>query len=302
MKYRPEIDGLRSVAVLPVILFHAGFSWMSGGYVGVDVFFVLSGYLITTILLSDIAAGRFSLRQFYERRARRILPALFLVMAACFPFAWVWMLQTQFLEFAESVAATTLFISNIFYWTETGYFAAAAEENPLLHTWSLAVEEQYYLLFPPILALCMMAGRRVGLAVVAGMAASSLVVAFAAPVDQAAKFFLTHMRIWELLAGALCAFVLQHRAPWCNGPLAALGLAMIAVPVIVFDHATPFPHFAVLPVAGTVLIILCAGHGSGIARLLSMRGFVGIGLISYSAYLWHAPLRASGTSSARRPN
>ena len=292
MKYRPEIDGLRSIAVLPVILFHAGFTWMSGGYVGVDVFFVISGYLITTILLSEISARRFSLLRFYERRARRILPALFVVMAACFPFGWIWMLQSQFLEFAESVAATTLFISNILYWTETGYFAAAAEENPLLHTWSLAVEEQYYLLFPPLLALCMLGGRRFALGVVAAIAVVSLGTAYLAPVDQAAKFFLTHMRIWELLAGALCAFALQHRAPWRNGPLAALGLALVICPILLFDARTPFPHFAILPVAGTALIILCAGGDTRVAKLLSMRAFVGIGLVSYSAYLWHQPLFA----------
>ncbi len=292
MRYRPEIDGLRSVAVLPVILFHAGFSWMSGGYVGVDVFFVISGYLITTILLADIEAGRFSILRFYERRARRILPALFVVMGACIPVGWFWMLQTQFLELAEAVAATTLFVSNILYWTDTGYFAAAAEENPLLHTWSLAVEEQYYLLFPPVLAGLMWAGRRSALLTVSAVALASLGWSFLSQADQAAKFFLTQFRIWELLAGALCAFLLQHRAPWTNTPLAAVGLAMVVGAMLVFDDATPFPQFAMVPVLGTVLIVLCAGPGTAVARLLSMRGFVGIGLISYSAYLWHQPLFA----------
>ncbi len=292
MKYRPEIDGLRTIAVLPVILFHAGFGFASGGYVGVDVFFVISGYLITTILLGDIEQGRFSLLRFYERRARRILPALFVVMAACFALGWVWMIQSQFLDLAEAMAATTLFISNILYWTQTGYFAAAAEENPLLHTWSLAVEEQYYLLFPPLLALLMWAGRRVALLAIALTALASLALAFVWDAPQSSKFFLTHFRIWELLAGSLCAFALMGRGPWKNDALAALGLVLIATSLVLMDGGTPFPHFALPPVLGTVLIVLFAAPGTWTARLLSLRAMVGIGLISFSAYLWHQPLFA----------
>lgn len=292
MKYRPEIDGLRSVAVLPVIAFHAGFGFASGGYVGVDVFFVISGYLITTILLADIDARRFSLLRFYERRARRILPALFTVMTACFALGWVWMMQSQFLDLAEAMAATTLFISNILYWTEAGYFAAAAEENPLLHTWSLAVEEQYYLAFPPLLTLLMWAGRRAALITVAAAAALSLALALLGPADQSAKFFLTHYRIWELLAGSLCAFALAPHGPWASDALAGLGLALIAASMVLMDAATPFPHFGLPPVLGTVLIVLFAAPGTYVARLLSLRVLVGIGLISFSAYLWHQPLFA----------
>jgi len=153
MKYRPEIDGLRAVAVVPVVLFHAGLPGVSGGFVGVDVFFVISGFLITSILLNDIETGRFSLMRFYERRARRILPALFVVILCCLPFAWAWMLPHELVAFGKSIAATALFSSNILFWRETGYFAAASELKPLLHTWSLAVEEQYYLFFPVALAL-----------------------------------------------------------------------------------------------------------------------------------------------------
>ncbi|MEE4135727.1 MAG: acyltransferase, partial [Desulforhopalus sp.] len=151
MKYRAEIDGLRAVAVVPVVLFHAGFPIFSGGYVGVDVFFVISGFLITTIIIGELDAGRFSLVTFYERRARRILPALFFVIMACLPFAWALMVPQDMKDFGQSLTAVALFSSNILFWSESGYFAPASELKPLLHTWSLAVEEQYYLLFPLVL-------------------------------------------------------------------------------------------------------------------------------------------------------
>ena len=156
MKYRAEIDGLRALAVLPVILFHAGFGWFNGGFVGVDVFFVISGYLITTIIISEMAEGKFSIVNFYERRARRILPALFFVMLACIPFAWMWLTPTDLKDFGQSLVAVSTFSSNILFWFESGYFDTAAELKPLLHTWSLAVEEQYYILFPIFLMLTVM--------------------------------------------------------------------------------------------------------------------------------------------------
>ena len=148
MNYRREIDGLRAVAVIPVILFHAGFTFFSGGYVGVDIFFVISGYLITSIIIHELEQGKFSILRFYERRARRILPALFFVILCCIPFAWEWMIPAQFKSFSQSIISTTLFSNNILLWLKTGYFSPAAETYPLLHTWSLAVEEQYYIIFP----------------------------------------------------------------------------------------------------------------------------------------------------------
>ena len=160
MDYRREIDGLRALAVLPVILFHAGFEMFSGGFVGVDVFFVISGYLITTIILSELEQGRFSIVNFYERRARRILPALFLVMLVCIPFAWFLFLPGDMKDFSQSLVAVSVFASNILFWHESGYFDTAAELKPLLHTWSLAVEEQYYLLFPLFLMLFWRLGKR----------------------------------------------------------------------------------------------------------------------------------------------
>lgn len=145
MNYRREIDGLRALAVLPVIFFHAGLPPFTGGFVGVDIFFVISGYLITSIILADLKTGNFSIANFYERRARRILPALFFVMAVTFPLAWIFLLPGDMQDYSQSIAAVSVFASNFLFWSESGYFSAAAELKPLLHTWSLAVEEQYYI-------------------------------------------------------------------------------------------------------------------------------------------------------------
>lgn len=305
MKYRPEIDGLRAVAVLPVILFHAGFPAFSGGFVGVDVFFVISGYLITTILLADLEEGRFSIARFYERRARRILPALFLVMLACLPFAWMWMLPAQFEEFGLSLIAVVLFVSNVLFWSRTGYFAPAAEEAPLLHTWSLAVEEQFYIVFPLFLLLLWRMGRARGRErgfVIAGIAALTLVSLGLAEHGwrryPEANFYLIQGRAWELGVGALCAFVLhvrtrEGRPLRPNGWLALPGLGLILLSIFLFDSTVPFPSlYALAPVGGAALIILFAGGSNLAGRVLSVRALVGIGLISYSAYLWHQPLFA----------
>ena len=153
MKYRAEIDGLRAIAVVPVILFHAGFTLFSGGFVGVDVFFVISGYLITTIILSEKEQGKFSILNFYERRARRIIPVLFFIIIVCLPFSWFLLLPSDLKIFSKSLVAVSLFSSNILFWSETGYWGASNELKPLLHTWSLAVEEQYYILFPIFLMI-----------------------------------------------------------------------------------------------------------------------------------------------------
>lgn len=299
--YRPEIDGLRAVAVLPVILFHAGFSLFSGGYVGVDVFFVISGYLITGILISDLERDRFSIARFYERRARRILPALFVVMLACLPFAWFWMLPGQLQDFSASLMAVVFFVSNVLFYNQSGYFAPAVELKPLLHTWSLAVEEQYYLLFPILLRMLWKHGRARAFAIVATITVASLLLAgFGGHRNPDANFYLAPSRAWELLAGSVCAFAAagpQGGRGWGlpvrpNDLLAGAGLALIVYAILRFDAATPAPGFYTLaPVCGTMMIILFA-PGTWVARLLSMRGLVGIGLISYSAYLWHQPLFA----------
>lgn len=294
MNYRREIDGLRSLAVVPVVLFHAGFTQFSGGYVGVDVFFVISGYLITGLLLADLRADRFSLIAFYERRARRILPMLFVVMAASVPFAWLWMFPRQLEEFSQSLAAVTIFLSNVIFWREEGYFAAAAELKPMLHTWSLAVEEQFYLLFPLLLALLFRLGHRWIWTVLIIFALLSLALSeWGWRNAPGGNFYLLPSRGWELLAGSLCALWLSDRTTRQNDLLAALGLILVVTSVFTFDHNTPFPSlYTLMPIAGTCFIVLFAGQNTLTGRLLSMRGPVGIGLISYSAYLWHQPLFA----------
>ena len=301
MNYRREIDGLRAVAVLPVIFFHAGFEIFKGGYVGVDVFFVISGYLITSIIIGEKVAGTFSLRSFYERRARRILPAMISVMLMVAPLAWLWLPPEDLRSFSESMVAVSVFLSNFYFWRETDYFSAAAELQPLLHTWSLAVEEQYYLIAPLLIVLVWPLGlKRLGLLFVVIALASLMAAEWWVRVDPSAAFFLLPTRAWELMAGALAALYLWRREtlplisqPWLRTTLAVGGLVLIAAGVFLLDANTPFPgRYALLPVVGTTFIILFAASGEPVGRLLSVRVLVGIGLVSYSAYLWHQPLFA----------
>ena len=298
MKYRAEIDGLRALAVLPVILFHAGFEWFSGGFVGVDVFFVISGYLITTIIISEIAEGKFSIANFYERRARRILPALFFVMAACLPFAWLWLPPNDLIDFGQSLIAVSTFSSNILFWSESGYFDTAAELKPLLHTWSLAVEEQYYILFPIFLMLTWRLGIKWVLILLSVVFLLSLGVAqWGAYNKPSATFFLLPTRGWEILVGVFAALYLKHntylKSHFLNQALSLIGFGMIVYSIIAFDETTPFPSlYALVPIIGTGLLILCAVPKTYVHKLLSLKFIVGIGLISYSAYLWHQPLLA----------
>ena len=294
MQYRRDIDGLRAFAVLPVILFHAGFAPFSGGYIGVDIFFVISGYLITTIILRELEEGRFSLLRFYERRIRRILPALFVMMAICTPIAWVLLSPYMFRDFTQSLAAVSVYLSNVLFWRESGYFDTATELKPLLHTWSLAVEEQYYVIVPMLLMALWALGRWVLFGVIVALALASLALAhWMADIYPSANFYLLPSRAWELLAGSICAFLLTRGLRVSNDPLALLGLAMVVVPVFVFDADTPFPSlYTLIPVGGTALVILFTGPGSRMAKLLGWAPFVWIGLISYSAYLWHQPIFA----------
>lgn len=297
MEYRREIDGLRALAVLPVILFHAGFDTFSGGFVGVDIFFVISGYLITTIILNELGQGSFSLVNFYERRARRILPALFFVILVSLPFAWLWLMPSAMKEFSRSLIAVSLFSSNILFWRESGYFDMGTELKPLLHTWSLAVEEQYYILFPAFFMLIWRFGVRAMLVILSLIAVASLAIAqWGSIVKPTATFYLVPTRGWELLVGALVAFYLSRPDPRPPSDvlLQAGSLAggfLLLYSIIVFDERIPSPSiYTLVPVLGTALIICYANNKTLIGKLLGCQVLVGLGLVSYSAYLWHQPI------------
>ncbi len=303
MLYRREIDGLRSFAVLPVILFHAGFSLFSGGFVGVDVFFVISGFLITSIIIEEMKVGRFSILGFYERRARRILPALFFVMLISIPFAWMLLSPSDLHDFAQSLVSIALFGSNFLFWQESGYFDTAAELKPMLHTWSLAVEEQYYVLFPLLILLAWRFGTRLLVALIAVIAGASLVISEVQVQTQpSTAFFLLPARAWQLLVGSLAAFLViySRRLPLfldrfssVSELLGALGLMMIVWATFMFSDLMPFPGLnALIPTIGSVLVLLFGTSKTLVGRLLGFGPLVGIGLISYSAYLWHQPIFA----------
>lgn len=301
LSYRPEVDGLRTVAVVPVVLFHAGFPGLSGGFVGVDIFFVISGYLIGTIILRECAENRFSLLRFYERRARRILPALFFVLLACLPAAILFMLPWQLIEFGRSLIATALFASNILFWRESGYFEASAEEKPLLHTWSLAVEEQFYIFFPlAILLFWRFGARTTGWAIFIAAVISLTLSEWGWRNQPDANFYLLPTRAWELLAGAgvaLWAVRTPDKGPvtprlWTKAA-GIVGLGLLVGSVVFLNAQTPFPSlYTVFPVLGSVLVLLFAHHDTPAGWLLARKPFVAIGLISYSFYLWHQPLFA----------
>lgn len=295
--YRPEIDGLRAIAVLSVILFHAGFGVFSGGFAGVDVFFVISGYLITSVILTELESGRFRLGYFLERRARRILPALLLTAALCVPVAWFLLPPRDMQNFAQSLVAVPLFASNILFWREGDYFEPASELKPLLHTWSLSVEEQFYLLYPVLLLLVWRLSRRSIPAVLVAATLSSFMAAeIFTRTSASAAFFLLPFRIWELATGSLVAIATaQGHHNHFNRPTrefsGAAGLLLIAAAVIGYDSETPFPGApALVPVLGAALILFFSDTRTLIGKLLSTSALIRIGLASYSAYLIHHPL------------
>lgn len=296
MKYRPEIDGLRSVAVLPVVLSHAGFSAFSGGFVGVDVFFVISGFLITRILLDEMQEDRFSIVKFYERRARRILPALLVVICACVPFAWHLMMPDFLQNFAQSVVATLLFSNNLLLAATTGYWDLESSFKPLLHTWSLGVEEQYYIVFPIILLLAWRHARaHIGVILSLLILGSLIFAEVGWRMFPAENFYLPFGRAWELLIGSLAAFALPRlpsRTRYDN-LLSGAGLIAILFAIFDFSETTPSPSlYMAVPVLGSVGIILFCRPGTIAHRILSADPLVFIGLISYSLYLWHQPVFA----------
>jgi len=295
MLHRKEIDGLRSLAILPVLFYHAGFAWMPGGFFGVDVFFVISGFLITAILVNELnSTGRISISGFYERRARRILPALFLVILVSVVVGWFVMFTDQFKTFLQSVVSILYFGSNYFFLGETGYFDADIDLNPMVHTWSLAIEEQFYVFFPLLLwVLWKFVGKRFLVLVLSILAIGSLAAAVLFTGDPSNTFYLLQFRAWELLAGSLVAIALSKREfkPESNQWLSSIGFVAIVASMFFLDNSTPHPGLVTLiPILGSVLVIAYAGPNTLVHRVLSTPVLVGIGLISYSAYLWHQPI------------
>ena len=294
LSYRSEIDGLRAIAVLPVILFHAGFAYFGGGFVGVDIFFVISGFLITSIIISDLEKGKFTVADFYERRIRRIIPALFFVILCGAPVAFMVLLPASLKEFSESITSVILFVSNVFFWMKSDYFAESSNLKPLLHTWSLAVEEQYYVIFPLVFLVIWRRWRRASVYIAICVASCSLLLAEWGSHDHVAgTFFLAPSRAWELLAGAVCAMLCCEHKFRPSNTLSLIGLMAICISIFSYNEYTRTPSlYTLIPVIGTCLILLYGREEAMVARILSMRPLVGIGLISYSAYLWHQPLFA----------
>jgi peptidoglycan/LPS O-acetylase OafA/YrhL len=301
--HRPDIDGLRALAVLPVLFYHVGIRAIPGGFVGVDVFFVISGYLITQVLLSDIEQDRFSILGFYERRIRRILPALLVVLATTFFVYLPLSLPREFVDFSMSLIAAATSVSNIFFWLHAGYFDSPALTKPLLHTWSLAVEEQFYLFWPAYLFLaCRLWRRHLILLTVAVSLISFELSAVGAFTDQSATFYLLHTRAWELLLGSLLAMgIVTRRLGTANrNVLSLIGFTLIAGSVLLVRSDVPFPGLMALPPClGAALIILAGRDGSSlVGRALSWRPIAFVGLISYSLYLWHWPITVLQKTSA----
>jgi peptidoglycan/LPS O-acetylase OafA/YrhL len=294
VKFRSDIEGLRAVAIVPVVLYRASSGLVPGGYIGVDVFFVISGFLISKIILDGVDNGTFSYRSFYERRIRRIFPALFFMLAGV-SLASLFILSPGSLkEFGVTLAATALFVSNMEFPRLSGYFGGAAELKPLLHTWSLAVEEQFYIFFPAVLVATKRWLRSRFLAVILACGAISFLTSvWLVMRHPATAFYFGHSRAFELMMGAALALdALPQLSRMSREIVAGAGLCMIAVGAFAFDRATPFPGInAVLPCLGAAAVVYAGQSGqSAMAALLSLPPIRFVGAISYSLYLWHWPI------------
>ena len=299
MHYRKEIDGLRAVAVSTVILYHAGIEAFSGGYVGVDIFFVISGFLIFGLILKELSLGVFSFSNFYQRRIKRLLPALFLVIFCTTVPAYLVLIPEDFAAYSRSIISTSLFIPNLLFWQETGYFNADVDLKPLLHTWSLGVEEQFYIIFPIVLFFIYKWARRYLIPFFVIVAFMSLLLAEQFVLSNpAAAFFLLPTRIWEFLCGGLLAILFNsYKVPPPNKIVAEvamiLGMILIGFAVFAFDRSTPVPSaYLLVPIVGTMLVLVFGEQETMVASLLRSRLFVFLGLTSYSSYLWHQPILA----------
>jgi peptidoglycan/LPS O-acetylase OafA/YrhL len=291
LRYRPEIDGLRALAVASVIMFHARVPGFSNGFLGVDIFFAISGFLITSVILKEYEGSGFSYYSFVVRRARRILPALFVVMIASVPFAYWLMLPDALENFGQSLIAATLSSNNILLWLTTGYWDVAAEYKPLLHTWSLGVEEQFYLIYPFVLLLIV---RLRGVATVIGIfalaVASFLFMVQELSRDPSEAFYLLHCRAWQLLIGAVAAVIYSHRSLQANQGLSGLGCLMMTLALLPFPLGDgALPARMLLATFGAAMYLMWADADGHVTWLFTRRSMVFVGTISYSLYLWHQP-------------
>ena len=292
--YRRDIDGLRAIAVLSVVLYHFGVPGLSGGFVGVDIFFVISGYLIGGILWKEYTeTGRIWLLHFYIRRFRRLMPAFFVMALATTAVAWVLLLPFEFREYGKTLIASTVYLSNVLFYRSAGYFDTASEEKVLLHTWSLSVEEQFYIFLPLFLLLLMRVRWAVVPLLIVLFVASLAASVWMTPKDQPAAFFLFPFRMWEMLAGVLLAIAgIRFRLSWTSwGFLSWIGLLIVLGSVLFIRPGDHFPGYvAVAPVLGTLLLLACGRGDTLVNKALSSPPMVFFGLISYSLYLWHWPV------------
>ena len=292
--YRPDIDGMRAIAVVSVVIFHAFPSLLPGGFIGVDIFYVISGYLISKHIWEELVARKFSIRTFYARRVRRIFPALSVVLLACLAMGWVILTPAEYKQLGRHVFAGSLFLSNILLWKEAGYFDAAADTKPLLHLWSLGIEEQFYIVWPLILAFLWRYTRRLEWLVIGIMGVSLAYSLTIVRHDMVADFYSPLTRFWELALGAVTAYLVAHRpaADSINRTIVSwLGLCLILGAAFFVEKNYLFPGaWALLPTAGAAFLIY-SGEGAWLNRqVLSSRLLVWVGLISYPLYLWHWPL------------
>ncbi len=298
ISYRSDIDGLRALAILPVVLFHAFPNLLPGGFIGVDIFFVISGYLITSILLKDIQAGNYSIKKFYARRVRRIFPALSVVLVFCLALGWVVLTAVEYRALGKHAAGGAGFIANFMFWKEAGYFDAAGDTKPLLHLWSLGIEEQFYIVWP--LLVYFFAKRSwsiLWLILIVALLSFGLNV-WQVGSNPSAAFYSPLSRSWELALGALLAYQALHPAQIFTAIieryrslLSGLGLVMVVAGFMVINESRAFPgSWALLPALGSTLLIASGPHGLVNRFILSQRIFVWVGLISFPLYLWHWPL------------
>jgi peptidoglycan/LPS O-acetylase OafA/YrhL len=293
VKYRSAVDGLRGVAVALVVLFHVGLPYFSGGYIGVDIFFVISGYLITNLILVEARNGTFSILSFYERRARRILPALVCV-GICTVVPAYFLLPIDLLKnYSQSLAAVGVFSSNFLFYIEAGYFSIDAGFKPLLHTWSLAIEEQFYLVFPFLFLLVRSRKHQLLVVTIVSLLSVGLML-IKGKSDPLSTFYLLPFRFWEIGAGsiaAMCCGSSVFESKKLNGVISVVGFLCVTLSVLVIDTSSNHPGLiTLLPIFGTVLMLISIDEKGLVGHLLSLKPIVGLGLVSYSFYLWHWPL------------